>query len=978
MQRPLLIPNKQAPIKGAAFKLAIVGQKQNNFQTPSYQGSSDPNQDNTLFQNLRVSNSRQKTEEKSDLSPNILKAKSYNQVVEIGYKQIPTAFVESHLREKPHNIGSLTDELVQNHLKNNYFPASGRPKSNSITKRSLSIKNDPKKPLVVPFNDNHMASLVDKFKSHKFLKPLEGEKLYIESSVESRKSPIKDLPSPDITKQRKSVTGGELEDASRQIPNQNNHIQSVNYSYFNDDFYSALDLQGSSFRYPAAEGSSQIPDQDPPLVSNQSSEVIQIIRSGQVEDAALASQTDRNIIERPQFLATVGPSMNQERSSQPRNFKISNVSPRKQRIRPPTSPTSSAGNPFHLQANLQKVRINNDILIPGAMQTSSGIIKSGMTPQPEQGSTFNARVKRATYINNHTSLSPPKFKPGGLLVEKGRIAEIKQHVLKADHYKSPEKLRPISHQSGAMEIGEQSIIDDGMSQDLDDMSFDDAEEDVDESLPTTRSVNKRIMLLESVYEGRPPTVFFPYPTCCEKTREVTRTLVPSQEEEKGYDMKYKSLAIGCITRTFEAAGFRRTGGSQWNVLWGKPKYDRVKDMNKYQKTNHFPGCWEVGRKDGLWRNLSKQKRQYPMDFGFIPSTYLLSTDYERFMQVKEAADNKAIWIMKPCASACGRGIKLINKRTKLTKKKDYLVSEYISNPHLINGLKYDLRVYVLVTSFDPLKIYLYEDGLVRFCTEKYDTNKKHLKQRFVHLTNWSVNKYSENFIKNKGGPVEDDSSKWSFYTLKKKFKEMGIDYDGIFDKIKDIIIKTLISVEPLMLNSLSRTPEHKNNCFELYGFDILLDSTLKPWLMEVNVCPSLNSSSYLDKKIKTSLICDIMHIIGIQPFSKKKYEEDSKKRLLGMEGRKHVAKNINDMLDLNEQNCVEKLSAEDWNVLFETDEENHRRGDFNRIFPLRDNIATYSKYFEYQRYNNVIVWQWLKSRTNFLEKISQKVSNASS
>jgi len=366
-----------------------------------------------------------------------------------------------------------------------------------------------------------------------------------------------------------------------------------------------------------------------------------------------------------------------------------------------------------------------------------------------------------------------------------------------------------------------------------------------------------------------------------------------------------------------------------------------------------------------------------MDFAFIPNTYLLSTDYERFMQIRDAADNKAIWIMKPVASACGRGIRLINKRTKLKKSVNYLVSEYISNPHLINGLKYDLRVYVLVTSFDPLKIFLYEDGLVRFCTEKYDTNKKHLKQRFVHLTNWSVNKYSENFIKNKGGPVEDDSSKWSFASLKKKFKEMNIDYDGIFEKIKDIIIKTLISVEPLQLNSLSRTPEHKNNCFELYGFDILLDSTLKPWLMEVNVCPSLNSSSYLDKKIKTSLICDMMNLIGVQPFSKKKYEEDSKKRLLGMESRKHVAKNINDMFDLNEMNCVEKLSAEDWNVLFEADEENHRRGSFNRIFPLRDNIATYSKYFEYQRYNNIIVWQWLKSRTNFLEKISQKTSNAS-
>ena len=51
-----------------------------------------------------------------------------------------------------------------------------------------------------------------------------------------------------------------------------------------------------------------------------------------------------------------------------------------------------------------------------------------------------------------------------------------------------------------------------------------------------------------------------------------------------------------------------------------------------------------------------------------------------------------------------------------------LASKYISNPHLINGLKYDLRVYVLVTSFNPLKVYMYKDGLVRFATELYNND----------------------------------------------------------------------------------------------------------------------------------------------------------------------------------------------------------------------------------------------------------------
>jgi hypothetical protein len=70
-----------------------------------------------------------------------------------------------------------------------------------------------------------------------------------------------------------------------------------------------------------------------------------------------------------------------------------------------------------------------------------------------------------------------------------------------------------------------------------------------------------------------------------------------------------------------------------------------------------------------------------------------------------------------------------------------------------------------------------------------------------------------------------------------------------------------------------RNTRHRNCCFELFGFDILVDSNLKPWLMEVNVCPSLNSSSPMDVKLKTTLISDTLNLIGIIPYDKKQYEK---------------------------------------------------------------------------------------------------------
>ena len=102
-----------------------------------------------------------------------------------------------------------------------------------------------------------------------------------------------------------------------------------------------------------------------------------------------------------------------------------------------------------------------------------------------------------------------------------------------------------------------------------------------------------------------------------------------------------------------------------------------------------------------------------------------------------------LWILKPANSSCGRGIKLLNKTTKLPKKGAYVVNQYIMKPHLLKGFKYDLRIYVLVTSFEPLTIYIYQDGLVRFATQTY--SNKGRKSKFAHLTNFSVNKNNKDF-----------------------------------------------------------------------------------------------------------------------------------------------------------------------------------------------------------------------------------------
>lgn len=89
-------------------------------------------------------------------------------------------------------------------------------------------------------------------------------------------------------------------------------------------------------------------------------------------------------------------------------------------------------------------------------------------------------------------------------------------------------------------------------------------------------------------------------------------------------------------------------------------------------------------------------------------------------------------------------------------------------------------------------------------------------------------------------------------------------------RIFDVLIKTLISGENHIFNALKKSCIHRTNCFEVFGFDILIDSDLKPWLVEVNLSPSLACDSPLDHTIKSSLLSDTFNMIGLKRFDRKK------------------------------------------------------------------------------------------------------------
>jgi len=209
-----------------------------------------------------------------------------------------------------------------------------------------------------------------------------------------------------------------------------------------------------------------------------------------------------------------------------------------------------------------------------------------------------------------------------------------------------------------------------------------------------------------------------------------------------------------VRSTLETHGFVYTESHDWNLLWlassGKPYlYD---GLNEYQKINHYPSSYEITRKDKLCLNVLKMQEKFgKMNFYIIPDTFLLPDEFADFFaefhQVKNNEGRKPLWIVKPNASCQGKGIYLIDDINDIDLDESCVISKYIPNPLLINGHKFDLRIYVLVTSWDPLRVYVYKEGLTRFATEEY-TTASNKKSRFIHLTNYSLNKKNTNWKTN--------------------------------------------------------------------------------------------------------------------------------------------------------------------------------------------------------------------------------------
>ncbi|KAI9188013.1 Tubulin polyglutamylase ttll6 [Blastocladiella emersonii ATCC 22665] len=323
-----------------------------------------------------------------------------------------------------------------------------------------------------------------------------------------------------------------------------------------------------------------------------------------------------------------------------------------------------------------------------------------------------------------------------------------------------------------------------------------------------------------------------------------------------------------VQRAGLGAGLQLTSDeASSTVVWmdGVVSVARLLALEPWQRINHFPGMHHVCHKDYLARNLARMRAQFPKEYAFWPRTWCMRTEHRDFVAHAQRRPGK--WfIAKPDSKSRGIGIYLLSDPNDYEPdgEFDMVVQQYIERPMLIDGYKFDLRVYALITHCDPLRVYVYKEGLARFATEPYGTGPDATNRHRVcmHLTNFSINKKSSKFVDGGATGGSKRTLTWALQHL----DSLGHDGSGaVWASIKDIIAKSLLPIQPELARIFrSCFPNAAGSpSFELLGFDILLDHKLRPYVLEINHSPSLSCETAVDHAIKQTMLENVFTMLNL-------------------------------------------------------------------------------------------------------------------
>lgn len=312
----------------------------------------------------------------------------------------------------------------------------------------------------------------------------------------------------------------------------------------------------------------------------------------------------------------------------------------------------------------------------------------------------------------------------------------------------------------------------------------------------------------------------------------------------------------------------------FDLIWTHDyPFQSIKKLNPRQRINHFPGTGFITNKMTLSTTPG------------VPNTlraFQLPAEGDKFNAFSKQKQDK-LWIQK---SSSHRGISIETSATIDTYKKDTLVQEYMSDPLLIDGKKFDIGIYAVLTSVEPLRVYIYEaESLLRFCADPY------LDKQTGQFNSSNIDSY---VVGDDYTPIWLMPSLLRYYigtnlsmkeTLNSYLRLLGKDGSKVWNQIEETI-KKVYKLKEHHLARMSRMYQEANEYndtsvqgslnqfFEMVRFDFIVDKNLNVFLMEANMSPNLSSRHFPPNRlIYEQVLNSYFSLVGLTQFARQQLKD---------------------------------------------------------------------------------------------------------
>lgn len=278
-------------------------------------------------------------------------------------------------------------------------------------------------------------------------------------------------------------------------------------------------------------------------------------------------------------------------------------------------------------------------------------------------------------------------------------------------------------------------------------------------------------------------------------------------------LQYRRPVLAAI---FAGEGLKETAWvprqRNYTLLWSTVALTPYKwptagsERSSLRKMNHFPTNNHLAVKAKLYENFMELQQQHPILFDFVPETYLLPMDdFKLSALFAPLQPCDCPLIQKPKAAARGEGISLAASVTDVINTPEYLLQHYVEPVHLIRDRKYHLRLYVLVTSLEPLRVYVHNEGYIKLARTAYTRptcGDEGSRVFDMHITN-----HQEGMTYDFGDPFEHSDN---------LFALLGDQANTVREKIDRMLALMVAGVADKMIQQC-RARTLLEHCFELFG-----------------------------------------------------------------------------------------------------------------------------------------------------------------